>query len=56
MPGEERFTPIDSEKMTHEVDDRVARPELAEPDDEKVEEIDSVPGMTPEELEKGSQS
>lgn len=55
MPEREGFQPIDGEEGTHEVDDRVAHPEIKDPEDEEVAEIDSVPGMSPEELEKGAQ-
>jgi hypothetical protein len=54
MREREGFEPIDGEEGTHEVDDRVATPETHD-GEEKVPEIDSVEGFTPEELEKGSQ-
>ncbi len=55
MNERERPEPIDGEEEAHEVDDRIANPDMKEPGEEEVLPADAVEGLTEEELAKGSE-
>lgn len=53
-PRYPEIDPSDDETNPHEIDSRVAQPDVKDTEDETTTPIDSVEGFTPEQLEQGA--